>query len=342
MRLRVFARLLAAAGAVILAGPVLAQTADLSVAVSISGEADVATKGFPIGGTKTFKVVVTNPDPTLVTSFTVNATLDAPLKVSAVTGCDPASATAPAFPCTVTVPAPGFQSGATQTIDVDIEFPLTAAPATCPPTTTLYSATFTASGAKSGDAAVTDPNAANNTDIAPPSGTYLREFADLEAVALDGPTDVSEGQTVQYTAHVTNHGPCAATLVRATVEPPATLAFAGEVGAACTNGATGFAPRNRCELGTIANGASTSFTASYTVQTFPKSVTHAAIPIDFFLASRSTGATVAAVDDPNPDNDTATTQATVKLNNGGCSTGGAGTLFGLLSLVALRLRRRKA
>jgi uncharacterized repeat protein (TIGR01451 family)/MYXO-CTERM domain-containing protein len=339
MRLRVFARLLAAAGAMIVAGPVLAQTADLGVAVTIADEADVATKGFPIGGTKTFQIVVTNPDPTLVTSFTLNATLDTNLKVSAVTGCDAPAGATTAFPCTVTLPAPGFQSGATVEVDVDIEFPVSKAPATCPVNTTLYAASFTASGAKSGTATVTDGNAANDTASA---STYLRPFADLEAVALDGPTDVSEGQTVQYTAHVTNHGPCDATHVRATVEPPATLVFAGEVGAACTNGAAGFEPRNRCELGTVANGASTSFTASYTVQTFPKSVTHAALPIDFFLASRSTGATVAAVDDPNPDNDAAATQATVKLNNGGCSTGGAGTLFGLLSLVALRLRRRKA
>jgi len=88
------------------------------------------------------------------------------------------------------------------------------------------------------------------------------------------------------------------------------------------------------------------------VATFPKSIIKAAIPVDVDIVSRTRSAAVGppvvtadpATDDPNGDNNTAATQATVDLsaNDKGCSTGGAGTLLGLLSLAALRFGRRRS
>lgn len=336
---RVVARLLVAAVAVISAAPAFAQTADLAVTLTIAGEDAAATKGFAIGGTKTFTAKIENPSSTLVTEFTLDATLAAALKVASVTGCTPVTPDN-AFPCNVK--PKGFQASGTTpgsvevTFDVEYVQPKTL-PTACPVAADTYAVTVTVAGAKSGNTAVPDAVPANDSATA---STFLRPFADLEVTALEGPGSAGEGETIKYVTHVANNGPCAATNVRATLNPSGSLSFV-DVSAECTNGAAAFAKKNRCELGTVAVGAAVSFTATYSVGSFPKTQTGAAIPTDVTVASLlSADETVAAVDDPNAKNDSQSTQASVSLNNGGCSTGGAGTLLALLPLAALRFRRR--
>lgn len=367
MRLCSFTRLFAAAGTVLFASPALGADADLAVTLTLATEADPRTAGISVGGTVTFDVEVTNNGPTHVTEFQVDVAKDAALSFGDVTGCDPLTDTqTDPFPCKVSIPA-GLIAGTSTTFTFDLAGP--AKPktdaardaATCPSApgpAPIYATILTVSNAKqdlgAGPVAVNDPNGSNDSDSAT---THLRDWADLEVVSLEGPGSTSEGQQVQYTTTVANHGPCDAVRVRLTTNFAFTLSFVSTD--VCSNAAT-MGDDGFCSLGTLAKGTTTAIHTTMQVNTFPKSVIKASIPVDVSIASRTRAASAGpppvtaapATDDPLQSNtatlthssNAADTIATVDLssNDSGCSTGGAGTLVGLLSLVALRLARRRS
>lgn len=358
MRLCVFTRLAAAAGAVFLAAPAFGQTADVSATLALNGEAAVKTAGLTLGGSETYVITVHNAGPSHVTSFTVDAAFTPPaapyngaISIDSVTpagasgGCVPttvvtAPAIPPPFPCLVTLDAP-LISGTSTTVEiavtVPVPTPLPTAATDCPTAATTVHATASVPQVLQGTLDV-DPNYADNT--ATPLDTKIRPFADLSVTSLTGPSNVSEGQAITYTEVVNNAGPCDAPNVFVDFFPPATLTFVSATG--CDNNAT-FGSDAGCDFSTSGFPiGSKTFTADFTVNTFPKSIIKAAIPVDTDIASYAS-ATVAAADDPHMSNNAASTSATVDLskNDTGCSTGGAGTLLALLPLGALRFRRRR-
>lgn len=358
MHLRSITRWFLAASTVFLAAasaPALGQ-ADLGVTIAQAGEGATSTgAGFTLGGGETYVVTVANAGPTHVTGFTLNATIDAALDVDGVTGCEPVTAGVP-FPCTW---SGSLLSGGETSITIDVSYPapdpLSPGTQTCPAGAVTLTSSVTISNPTQLDNAdppvaqpVTDPVAGNDTAASAPSP--LRNWAEIEVVSLDGPPNVNEGQTVTYTAVVRNNGPCDAPNTRVTLGPAATVVYVdGTASAACTNGSgsgTGqFGVANRCELGTLASGASQTVSANYTVITFPSEIIRAAIPVDVSIASRTLAGppVVLGADDPDGSNNSGSTSATVDLSdNEGCSTGGASTLLGLLSLVALRFGRRRS
>jgi len=158
------------------------------------------------------------------------------------------------------------------------------------------------------------------------------QTADLEVVSVNVPGNASEGQQLTYDVQVRNNGPGAPTDVFVDFVPPATVSFVSASG--CPNDAT-FGDDAGCDIGPLASGATLSFSAVYQVKSFPNDIIRASIPVTVAISATGT--------DPNPDNNEAAVETRVDLSdNDGCSTGGAGTLFGLLSLVALRLGRRRS
>jgi uncharacterized repeat protein (TIGR01451 family) len=362
MRLRVFTRPLTAAGLVLLAAastPAFGQTADVAVTLTLGGESAVSTAGITLGGTETYKVSLHNAGPSHVTAYVVDASFTAPaapynaaIKVTPPASCVPTGATD--FPCKVTLAAP-LVSGADTSVSISIEVPAPdtapTAPANCPtameaatPGSTDIVATVSVPLVLQGATDV-DPSYLNNSPA--PIHTKLRPWADLSVESLDGPANASEGQQITYTEVVKNNGPCAAQNVFVDFFPPGSLTFVSASG--CDNNATfGPADDSGCDFSgaqnPIAAGVSKTFSAIFSVNTFPKSVIKAALPVATDLLSVSPSASVAATDDPYQDNNSGATSATVDLskNDSGCSTGGAGTLLGLLSLLALRFARRRA
>jgi uncharacterized repeat protein (TIGR01451 family) len=362
MRLKAFVRLITAAGTVLLAAPVLAQTADLQVAIS-------ATGSLPVGAAKTYTVTATNLGPNYIDQFTINVTFSpnpssgtysAPSTVcqtipssgcsslGAVTGCVPVTKGTP-FPCVVKT-AP-MVVGAKVTLSIPATVPMPSPQPTlaadCPvtgpnPTGTNVDATVTAdpNSIFQLGTPVTDPNTANNTATITNS---LRKFADLTISPVSAPANLplpaiaSEGQSISYSQFVTNYGPCPATAAFADFTAPASLTFVSATG--CLNNAT-FGADAGCSFGTVAVGTSTPpYTATYSVNAFPKEITGAAIPVSTDVVA---GVAVQNITGHNSIA-SATTAVDLSKGHGGCSTGGAGTLLaGLVSLVALRLGRRRS
>ncbi len=368
MRLRVFTRLLVAAATMFLAAasaPVLAQSADVSVTFTKGGESTVRGAGLTLGGAETYTLEATNLGPSHVTSFVVDATFTPPaaapytgaIAVTAPADCVPTGAGAepPPFPCKVTFDPP-LVSGAKKTMTIRITVPvpdldpnpavvvLPTAPADCPTagTTVTATAAIPAATVLQGTTSV-DGSAGNNTPPAIP--TPIRPWTDLGVTSVTAPGNASEGQQLDYTVVLHNNGPCAATNIFSDFLPPATLTFVSATG--CDNNAT-FGPADDagCDLAShdpVAVGADLTYGASFTVNTFPNEIIRAAVPVSVAVASTSPASTVAAVDDPDTSNNEAATETRIDLSdNEGCSTGGAGTLLGLLSLVALRFGRRRS
>ncbi|HXN82854.1 MAG TPA: hypothetical protein VN883_10275, partial [Myxococcales bacterium] len=95
-----------------------------------------------------------------------------------------------------------------------------------------------------------------------------------------------------------------------------------------------------CSFGTITAGTGPlAYTATYKVMTFPKEITGVAIPVSTDVIWNLDVKNVA----PHTSLTGASTAVDLGSGHGGCSTGGAGTLLaGLVSLVALRLGRRRS
>lgn len=355
MHLRTIARRLLAATTMFLAvaaAPAFGQ-ADLGVALTLAGESTDRGRGFTLDGGETYEAKVTNSGPTHVTSFVLDATIDAALTVGTVGGCVPVT-TGTKFPCVYTPAAPLIQGGS-ETITIGVTYPapdpLNPGTATCPNDAVDVTSSATVSGGMQGTTPVTDPTAGNNTSS---TSNKLRDWADLEVVSATGPANASEGETIQYVVTVRNNGPCGANDVFVDFIAPLTLNLVSVTGI-CVNGGSGggtFGINDDagCDLGIDLNNATRwaasttgSFTATYTVGTFPSDIIHAGIPVDVAISSISATSAVTATDDPDGSNNATSLLAQVDLSdNKGCSTGGAGTLLGLLSLVALRLGRRRA
>lgn len=342
MHLRTIARRLLAATTLSLAvaaSPALAQTADLSVTFALRGTNTTITWG----GAETYRATITNNGPTHVTSFDFAAAIDSKLTIVSVTGCA-ATITGQNVACTVTPPPPGnLVSGDAAVVDIAVvyEVPATLDPtaSVCPSTTPVnFSSTATISNAMQGSTAVTDAPG-NNGPVA--SDNTLANWVDLEVTSVDGPATATEGQSIQYTVVVTNNGPCTATNAFVDFVAPNILGVPTNLTGDCQNPASDFYVFESagCDLQDTANpwlaGQTRTFTATYTVGTYPSDLIHAGLPVDVAISADQ--------GDPLGDNDAASMLTQVDLSdNDGCSTGGAGTLLGLLSLVALRLGRRRA
>jgi uncharacterized repeat protein (TIGR01451 family)/MYXO-CTERM domain-containing protein len=182
---------------------------------------------------------------------------------------------------------------------------------------------------------VTDPVPGNNTATVTPA---IRQFTDLALSPIIAPAIVAEGGTVTYSQFVTNYGPCPATGPFVDFTPPASINFVSPA-TGCLNNGT-FDKDAGCTLGTVGVGASTpAYTATYKVITFPKEITGAAIPVSTDVIWDVDVRNVA----PHTSLTSVSTAVDLSSGHGGCSTGGAGTLLaGLVSLVALRLGRRRS
>lgn len=379
MRLCVFTRLLAAAGTVLLGAasvPGFAQTADVSVALTTAktkgNQRQASTTLLQLGVEKTYNLTVTNNGPSHVTSFVVDATFTPPaapyngaIAIGSVAGCVPrgvctggtnasqacyALSECPdhttagtschvttSVPCKVTLAAP-LISGAGTTVGIPVTVPLPAAlpttVANCPTAATTVAATATVSDVLQNATAV-DGNAANNTATI---NTAIAPFADLDTT-IAGPANTGEGQAVQYTTTITNHGPCDVTGLFSDLTQPSTLTLTST---SCTNDLLGDAG---CDLSTpdLAAGATRTWTSDWTVNNYPKSIFKAAIPMSVDAIWDQD-----VINGPDPADPThsnaASMSTTVDLssNEGGCSTGGAGTLLALLPLLALRFGRRRS
>ena len=320
MPLRHLTRSLAAAGTLLLAAPAFAQNADLSVALSLDGDFDTSTPpkatpntaGFKLGSEETYTVTVTNTSTLIVTEFTLNATLDPALKSVSVTDCKPTGTgtSPPPFPCTWT--GSPIAAGKDATITIAATYPapdpLAPATATCPTGADAVTVTssVTVSNPKQDTTALTDPTASNDTASV---SSHLRPWADLEVVSVDGPANANQGQTITYSATVKNNGPCLAPNVRFTFGPDGTLSYVSSTTGCTSNG--------RCELGDLAKGDTKTVSADYSVTTWPKEVFKAAVSMTGDVVSRnvSTATNPVATDDPNSDNDSGSTSATVDLSS---------------------------
>ncbi|HMH53750.1 MAG TPA: IPTL-CTERM sorting domain-containing protein [Candidatus Acidoferrum sp.] len=144
----------------------------------------------------------------------------------------------------------------------------------------------------------TDPNVSDNSSTTstavngPPSGTS----ADLSIVKTGTPNPVTAGQTLTYLLTITNHGPDAATNVVVTdpVPPGAGLQSATpSAGGNCTTGAV-----VTCTFPNLAANATATVTILATAPSQPGTVTNTAV-----VSSN--------VADPDPLNNSATTNTTV-------------------------------
>jgi uncharacterized repeat protein (TIGR01451 family) len=384
MRLRAFTRLVSAAGLVLLAAastPAFGQTADVAVTLTAGAAGSTAS----LGSAKTFKLSVTNNGPSHATSFKVDGTFTPPaapygtVKVGSIAGCtkfpvcsggtnngesctiladcpDPSSADAvcdtsasPPLPCTVTLAAP-LVSGATTSVNIPVTVkvpaaPLPTAPADCPSGNPavgpfFLNAVVSVPEVFQGTTSV-DPNLGDNTSA--PLKIAVTPWTDLAISDFTFPANASEGESIQYSTTLTNYGPCNATSVFSDFIYPSTIGITSTTG--CANDV---AADFGCEPGDIAAGASATYTVTATVQTFPKSVIKATLPVTVDIDASSLDQDL--INGPNPLDPAHTasrdakppTTVDLSKNDSGCSTGGAGTLLGLLSLLALRFARRRA
>jgi uncharacterized repeat protein (TIGR01451 family) len=116
------------------------------------------------------------------------------------------------------------------------------------------------------------------------------------SVTKNGPAGVTAGRNIVYTLAATNNGPNDATAVMVSDPAPAGATFVSNSGA-CT---TPFP----CNLGTLTNGQSATIVATYTVS--PGAANGSTITNIPTVSS--------AVDDTNPNNNTASSSATVNTS----------------------------
>jgi uncharacterized repeat protein (TIGR01451 family) len=360
MRLCSHTRLFVAAATVLLAAPAFGQlTADVSVALSAGSHATGADI-MSLGVSKTFTLTVANGGPTHVTSFQIDATLTPPAapytaKFGTITGCVPLTVGVK-FPCTITPASPILSGGSTKIsipVTVVAPNPLPTAPAECP---SQMEAAVAGSGSTNATVTVphvfqgtteVDTNLANNTATLA-AAAPLNDFNDLAVTDLTAPANASEGQSIQYSVTLHNYGPCPGTNTFSDFFPTGTIGFASVTG--CDNpdflDPTDPTHTNRgCVLAStpFAPGSNRTYTATWTVLTFPKSVIKATLPVsvDVFADEDLVNGPDPDAPDHSPSADVSTT-VDLSKNDTLCSMGGSGTLLSLLSLLALRFARRRA
>jgi hypothetical protein len=321
MYLRSITRLMAVAGTVLLAGAASPAFGQADVTVAITGPT-----GVNVGATNDYTVVISNGAAAAgATNVTLTMTLPAALTDPSFAGCVVSSPATPNV-CTIATLAAG--ASATVTVSAMYEVP-DPYPTTCPTTETIGAVTASVE-------AENDTTAATATVATTP----INPFADV-TVALTPPvTDINSGQTVTIHGVVTNNGPCVADAVAAEFVYPTALGFNS-----ATEGTPAFcaAPVTideafadfGCDMGDLVAGESRTFDATFTL---------AQLPSDLLRGNYPLAASVAATDmyDPLPDNNAGRADNRYDEDVSGCSTGGAGTLVGLLSLLALRFGRRRS
>lgn len=206
-----------------------------SATTTIAAVADIVmVKSGPVSATAgqntTYTLTVSNNGPSNATGVTVTDTPGAGLTfVSASGACS-------TLPCTIA------------TLNVGTPATISAVYAVDPNAT--GSVSNTASATATG---ITDPAGANN------SSTFTQTVAIDSDVSItkSGPASAFPGQTVTYTITVTNAGPSAATGVVVSDPTPAQTTAGLVTGSSCSS--------LPCTIGSLAVGASTTISASFTV-----------------------------------------------------------------------------
>ncbi len=358
MRLCVLTRLFAAAGTVALAAgstptygqtPQATITATVAAAKTAGNSAPAKTTNIQLGVDKTYTLEIVNKGPSPITAITIDATFTPPaapydqITVTPPAGCVKTGTTD--FPCKLDLAStllPDISATPTPVavaeivVNVAAPNPLPTATADCPGAGTIV------------HDVVSVTNVWYQTDdatVAPVTATSLDKtivpYADLSVEDLTAPGSANQGETIAYSSTLHNYGPCDATGTFSDFYPPGSLTLASASG--CVNNATIDADGG-CDLSgsTFAVGSNVTYTSNWTVANFPKSATGAAID-----TSNDVVWDHDVINGPNPNkpahSNAGSTRTIVNLTGShGCDTGGAGTLAGLLSLLALRIRRRRA
>lgn len=255
-----------------------------------TGSADIAVVKTAVaaataGSNVTYNINVTNNGPSDAASVTMTDTL--PPNTTFVSESQPSG---PLFVCTnpsvggtgtVSCSIATLTSGTTATFSIVVQI-APAAPVG-PSSNTAMVVTSSA-----------DPNPANNSSTA--VTTISLAIADLSITKTPAPGPYGTGLDLTYTIAVTNGGTSSASAVTVTdVLPPGTAFQSATPGGACSGTTTII-----CDAGTLANGASATFTLTVTLPSTPGPITN--------TATVSAAATTA---DPNPGNNTASSTITV-------------------------------
>jgi uncharacterized repeat protein (TIGR01451 family) len=317
MRLCSFTRLLAAAGTVLLAAASARAFAAADVTVALTAPA-----GLDVGATNDYKAVLTNAGADAATNVVLTITLPAPLVSPTFSGCTQS----PSDPSSCTLAS--LAAGGTQNVTISATYPVpTPYPTDCP------------NGAVLADAVTASVQADNDTtpSTSSVSGTTIDDFADVEAQVTPAEQGIASGGTVNMHGLVKNNGPCAANAVVVAFTFPTALGFdtATEATPFCGTGTILDAFNNfGCDLGNLNPGDQREFDSTFTLGALPKDLTNGAYRLEVDAS--------ADTHDPLPNNNSGVGTNRYSHDVGMCSIGGAGSVLSLLSLLALRLRRRRA
>jgi hypothetical protein len=323
------------------------QTADLSVALTPPLDAKKNPVPGSFGGSGKYTVTIANSETGSVAhgvKFSVaNPQIaDPPVEgaratYSIVSGCASlkGNAEGQVFPCEVPDIVDAESAEVVFTINLQVPDPL---PATCPDTATyLGTSTVTVTST------TTDPVADNNTA----SFTHtVKPYADLEAT-LEGPATANVGDLVDFTVTVKNLGPCdSAHVVVDTFQGGGPEDGSPLVGAGLRLQSSGtpcadVTDAMECGLDTLRSGQSITFKKTYKVEELPSSLISTGDPNGIEVTSNSTDPqNDNSTDDPNGDNNSATTNTLVTTSSG-CSASGLASPALPLALAALLGFRRR-
>ena len=188
----------------------------------------------PAGSTLTYSVMVTNGGPSDAQDVVATDTLPAGMTLLATNGCAEDPAGVPT--CSLGTIAAGASASYTAVVRVDAGTP----------DGTVRTNSVSASSS------TTDPDTANNSTS---EDTTVITRADLSVRKSDSPDPVIAGTNLTYTVAVINAGPSDAQDVTVTDTLPVGTTYISDTGS-CVESPSGVLT---CAIGTMADGASTSF-----------------------------------------------------------------------------------